>query len=336
MPMTKVSSSTQSLPAVTTLILCDVSVTRGARTILEGVDLRVSSGQRYGIVGPNGVGKSSLLAAAAASIPIDHGKVRTNPPDATIGWLHQEPEWVEGTVRATLARRTGVTAAQQELDAATASLAKGTPKADARYDKALRRWMALGVADLDARIGEVADGIGLDQQLLDQPMMSLSGGEAARVGLAALLLSRHEVFLLDEPTNDLDQDGLEILERWVLSLDAPVLLVSHDRHFLDRVVTDVLEIDEFTQKVHAFSGGWQSYLNERERARRNAWQRFETYDKTKRALANRAQRQREWSQQGQAALVVEGGRHHGMPQQCELLNMSLACKLLLASGIPSG
>src|SRR5690606_18117243 len=126
------------------------------------------------------------------------------------------------------------------------------------------------------------------------------GGEAARVGLAALLLSRFDVVLLDEPTNDLDVAGLDVLERWVCSLDAPVLLVSHDRHFLDRVVTDIVEIDEFTHRVRTFGGGWQAYLEERERARQHAWERFEEYDTTRRSLADRSQRQREWAQQGQA------------------------------------
>ncbi|MEZ5297099.1 MAG: ATP-binding cassette domain-containing protein [Ilumatobacteraceae bacterium] len=115
----------------------------------------------------------------------------------------------------------------------------------------------------------------------------LSGGEAARAGLAALLLSRFDVYLLDEPTNDLDLDGLDRLERWVLGLDAPVLLVSHDRRFLDRVVTDVAEIDEFSHRVDRYGGGWQAYLDERERARQHAWERFEAYDAERTSLARR-------------------------------------------------
>jgi ATPase subunit of ABC transporter with duplicated ATPase domains len=280
--------------------LRDVTVTRGARLVLDHVDLVVAAGHRTGIVGPNGVGKSTLLAAAASAIALDTGDVRTTPPNATVGWLHQEPERREETVRTALARRTGVTGAQRDLDDATAALAADEPGAADRYDLALHRWLALGAADLDARIGEVAAGLGLDDRLLDQSMASLSGGEAARVGLAALLLSRFDVFLLDEPTNDLDVAGLDVLESWVIGLEAPVLLVSHDRHFLDRVVTDVVEIDEFTHRVREYGGGWQAYLDERERTRRHAWERYDEYDSTRRSLADRAQRQREWAQQGKA------------------------------------
>ena len=285
-----------------TLTLHDISVSRAARRVLDHVDLVVPPGARIGVVGPNGVGKTTLLAVAADAVTPERGTVRLAPPTATVGWLHQEPERTGELVRDLLDRRTGVAAAQAELDAATEALADTAAHPDAadRYDVALQRWLALGAADLHSRVGQVADELGMSARLLDQPVASLSGGEAARVGLAALMLSRFDVYLLDEPTNDLDLDGLERLERWVLGLDAAVLLVSHDRHFLDRVVTDVVELDEFTHRTTHFGGGWQAYLTERERARRHAWERFEEYDAKRSSLARRAQTQREWAHQGVA------------------------------------
>ena len=142
--------------------------------------------------------------------------------------------------------------------------------------------------------------------LLDQPTSSLSGGEAARSSLAALLLARFDVFLLDEPTNDLDLDGLARLERWITDLSAAVVLVSHDRTFLARTVTDVLELDEFTHRATLYGGGWQAYLDEREAARRAAWERFEDYDTRRRGLARRAQREREWANQGRSKVRSSG------------------------------
>ncbi len=283
-----------------TISLHDVTVSRGPRPIVVQVDLVVPPGRRIGVVGPNGVGKSTLLAACAGAVAIDAGEVRLTPPSATIGWLRQEPERTREPVRSLLSRRTGVTDAQTELDRATTALAESQPGSADRYDVALQRWLALGAADLDARIGATAAELGISPRLFGQPAATLSGGEAARVGLAALLLSSFDVYLLDEPTNDLDLDGLVRLESWVLATDAPVVLVSHDRRFLDRVVTDVLEIDEFSHRVTEFGGGWQAYVAERERARRHAWERFEEYDSQRRSLAGRAQQQREWAQQGQA------------------------------------
>ena len=154
--------------------------------------------------------------------------------------------------------------------------------------------------------------LGLAARLLDQPTASLSGGEAARAGLAALLLARFDVFLLDEPTNDLDLDGLDRLERWVGELPAAVVLVSHDRTFLARTITDVVELDEFTHRATAFGGGWQAFLDEREAARRAAWERFEEYDGERKALARRAQREREWAITGpvEGAQVRRAGQEH--------------------------
>jgi ATPase subunit of ABC transporter with duplicated ATPase domains len=289
------------MPAAAPLRARDVTVVRGPLTVLDGVDLVVPSGERIGVVGPNGVGKTTLLRALAGEVPLERGRVVRTPPTATVGYLPQEPSRAATeTVRAYLARRTGVAAATSELDAAIAGLADRDSGANEEYAAALDRWLGLGGADLDARVGQVWADLGLSAGLLDAPTASLSGGEASRSSLAALLLARFDVFLLDEPTNDLDLDGLDRLERWTTGLDAAVVLVSHDRTFLARTVTRVIELDEFTHRASHYSGGWQAYLDERQAARRHAWERFAAYDEQRRSLAQRAQREREWAAQGRA------------------------------------
>ena len=312
------SSSAAPLRAV------GLTVVRGPATVLDSVDLAVASGHRVGLIGPNGVGKTTLLRAMAGLQPLERGTVHRTPLTATVGYLPQEPlRSPDETVTELLTRRTGVRDATVELDAATAALATGEPRADDRYAEALDLWLELGGADLDARLGKVLDDLGLARRLLDQPTASLSGGEAARVGLAALLLSRFQVFLLDEPTNDLDLDGLDRLERWITGLSAGVVLVSHDRTFLARTVTHVVELDEFTHRVSTYAGGWQAYLDEREAARRHAWERFEQYDTQRRGLAHRAQREREWASQGVAKVRRSDEsdkhvRHHKIVQTEQL------------------
>ena len=275
------------MPTAAPLRARHLTVARGPLTVLDDVDLVVGVGQRIGVVGPNGVGKSTLLQALAGLVPPDRGRVDRTPPTATVGYLPQEPSRSDAeTVRAYLGRRTGVAAAAAELESATHALAAGDGRAPTTATPtAFERWMALGGADHDARVGQVWAELGLDEGLLDQPTASLSGGEAARASLAALLLARFDVFLLDEPTNDLDLAGLDRLERWIDGLPAPVVLVSHDRTFLARTVTDVVELDEFTHRATRYGGGWQAYLDEREAARRAAWERFEAYDTQRRDLA---------------------------------------------------
>jgi ATPase subunit of ABC transporter with duplicated ATPase domains len=192
-----------------------------------------------------------------------------------------------------LARRTGVAQAQLDLDAATQGLVEQASGADEAYSVALERWLSLGGADLEER----ADAIGLSVSL-DQPMTSLSGGQAARAGLASLLLSRYDLFLLDEPTNDLDLDGLERLEGFVKGLRAGAVLVSHDREFLARTVTKVLELDLAQQQISLYGGGYQAYLDEREVARRHAREQYDEYAGTRAQLEARARTQRAWMEKG--------------------------------------
>jgi ATPase subunit of ABC transporter with duplicated ATPase domains len=277
----------------------NLKLTLGRAVILDLVDLSVSPGWRVGLLGPNGVGKSTLLRVLGGALRTDDGTVRTMPPHAIVGYLPQEPERrPDETVATFLGRRTGVTAAQAELDAATQDLSTGAAGGDDRYSDALERWLAIGAADLEARTGEVFAELGLPERLLGQMTTTLSGGEAARCSLASLLLSRFDIFLLDEPTNDLDLDGLARLEAWVTGLQAGLVVVSHDREFLRRVVTHVAELDEFTHDLTMYAGGWDAYQAERALAAQHARERYEEYADKKSNLAGRAQREREWATQG--------------------------------------
>ncbi len=284
-----------------TLHVNGLTVRREPQLVLDAVSFIAAPRHRIGLVGPNGVGKSTLLGALAGLVEIESGTVKLQPNDALVGWLPQETERRPGeTVVAFLVRRCGVDVADAELQAAAAALASASPGAEDRYSDALERWLLVGAADFEARTAEIWHGLGLAERLLTAPMASLSGGEAARAGLCALILSRYDLYLLDEPTNDLDLDGLDRLERWVSELDAAVVVVSHDRTFLANVVTDVVELDEFSRRANWFAGGWESYLEERSILRRHDQERFEEYDTKRRGLQSRAERERNWATQGVA------------------------------------
>jgi ATPase subunit of ABC transporter with duplicated ATPase domains len=272
----------------------DLAAGHGARALFSGLDLVVGPGDVVGLVGANGAGKSTLLRLLAGELDPEQGTVSISPPDATVGHLPQEPQRrPDETVAAFLARRTGVAQAQLAMDEAAAALSTGERGADDAYAAALDRWLGLGGADLEERAAETAATVGLGVEL-DTPMTALSGGQAARAGLAALLLSRYDVLLLDEPTNDLDLDGLERLERFVTGLRAPAVIVSHDREFLARTVTRVVELDLAQQQVGVYDGGYEAYLAEREVARRHAREAYEEYDDRVTGLKDRARTQRNW------------------------------------------
>ena len=280
-----------------TLTASDVTVVRGPSLVLSGVSLTVSPGARIGVVGPNGVGKSTLLATLAGLLPPDSGSVSLSPRAATVGLLPQEPDRRPGeSLTAFLARRTGVADAQVELDAALEAMTEGRDGPD--YDTALTRWLDLGGADLDSRAEQVCADLGLPPDLLSADTTTLSGGQAARASLASVLLSRYDVFLLDEPTNDLDFAGLERLEQFVLGLSAGLVVVSHDREFLSRTITSVLDLDEPSRTAALYGGGYDAYLEERERRRRQHREAYEEYDDKRAGLVDQAQRQREQSVRG--------------------------------------
>ena len=250
------------------------------------------------------------------------------PATATVGYLPQESEGSSNeTVGDFLARRTGVARAQTTLDTATEALAVGAPGSDDDYSRALEQWLALGAADFDARAGRVFADLSIDDRLRAQHTATLSGGEAARVSLASLLLARFDVMLLDEPTNDLDLDGLDRLERWIVGLDVPVALVSHDRSFLERTITDVIEIDHHSHRAAWFAGGWNAFRAERELAQQRARERFDQYDTQRQSLLDRRQREREWAAKGAGRARRSGERdkyirHHQLNQTEQLAGRS--------------
>ncbi len=279
-----------------------VSKSFGAAVVLDAVSLSVGPRTRLGVVGPNGIGKTTLLRILAGLEAPDSGTVERAPATLEVGYLPQEVVAREGeTLFAYLARRTGVAAAEADLDAATRALESGAGlDAVEAYTEALERFCALGGDDLRARAGEVCAEVGLPDDRLDVALADLSGGQAARAALAAVLLARFDVFLLDEPTNNLDFAGLDRLERFLTGLPGAVVVVSHDRAFLDRVATRVLEIGEQTHRATEYAGGWSDYVAQRDLARRQQYEAFDAYQAERGRLTQRLREQTSWAVTGVA------------------------------------
>jgi ATPase subunit of ABC transporter with duplicated ATPase domains len=284
-----------------TVVAHRISKDRGAARILTDVDLTVGPEHRVGVVGPNGVGKSTLLQILAGVEPPDSGRIVVTPPGSTIAYLGQEPEANSAeTLSELLARRTGVAGATGELEAAGEGLRTAASGAAERYSVALERYMALGAPDFEARSAGLLHDLGLPSRLLDLPTGSLSGGQRARSSLAALLLSRHDLLLLDEPTNDLDFDGLDRLEDFLARRRGGLVVVSHDRAFLERIVTSVVDIDEASHRITTYGGGFAGFVEAKATARRHAEEAYQGYVAERDRLRTRERAQREWAVRGVA------------------------------------
>jgi ATPase subunit of ABC transporter with duplicated ATPase domains len=287
--------------SLATLVARSVSHARGGRAVLADVSLTVGPQACVGVTGPNGVGKSTLLCLLAGIEAPDAGTVTLDPASGTVGYLAQEHQRVPGeTVRAHLTRRTGARAAEDELTSAAAGLADATREAEARYETALERFTALGVGDLDARIDAVLEELGVGATLAERETATLSGGQEAKVALATIELSRFSITLLDEPTNDLDFEGLSRLQSWISRRPGGMVIVSHDRAFLEQTVSTVLELDPHDHTGREFGGGWAGYQAERATARRRAEAAYGTFQRHRSELEERADRQRQWATKGVA------------------------------------
>jgi ATPase subunit of ABC transporter with duplicated ATPase domains len=263
--------------------LAGVGKHHGAQVVLEQVTLTIGERARIGLVGPNGVGKTTLLRLLAGLEQPDTGSVSRAPERLTVGYLAQERSQ-EGRVSVleSLARQAGIEDAERELEAAAHALAAGLP-ADDRYAAALERLVSLGAESFDARARATCAelGLGID---LDRELVGLSGGEASRVALAAILLSRFDALLLDEPTNDLDFDGLDRLEQFLDSYRGALVVVSHDREFLDRTVDRIAAIGPDTHRVREWAGGWSDYEAARDTERAAAVAEYEQAQARRRQL----------------------------------------------------
>jgi ATPase subunit of ABC transporter with duplicated ATPase domains len=231
------------------IVATNITVEYGATVVLDRASLTVPPAARIGVVGPNGSGKSTLLRVLAGVDEPSAGRVERI---GTVGYLPQEPERRAGeTLLAHLARRTGVAEAEARMQHGEAD--------------AVDEFLTLGGGDLEPRARKVCAQLGIAVPL-DAELPTLSGGEAARLSLAALLLSRFDVLCLDEPTNDLDFDGLERLERFVQRFPGPIVLVSHDRAFLDRTVKRIVAFEPETGRMAEFAGTYADFEAERLRA----------------------------------------------------------------------
>ncbi len=289
------------------------------KNILDGLSFSVNTGERVGILGHNGCGKTTLFRILTGELDYDEGEVMI-APGKRLGLISQIPVYPEGwTVEDVLhdahrrlydiSRRIDDLTRAMEHDDSGALLAE--------YDRLSEDFRRLGGYDMDVDRNRVANGLDIPSPMRAQPFASLSGGEKTRVNLARLILEDTDILLLDEPTNHLDLHATEWLEEYLLHFRGTVLVISHDRWFLDRVVQRSIEISD--GKAEFYSGNYSFYVEERQRRFEEKLKKYEKDQAKIEQLTRAAEQMHLWAFMGADKLHK---RAFSMEKRIEKLSQS--------------
>jgi ATP-binding cassette subfamily F protein 3 len=271
--------------------------------VLDRVSLDLNRGERAGLIGPNGCGKTTLLKIIIGALAPDRGHVSLSPAGVRVGYLPQALEFGSDDTVVDVLRAVGD--AQLAAETQLVRLAEAITEAEGeevaialeRYDRALAEYEAIGGRQMESEAAAVLAGLDMADVAQDRRVATLSGGQKTRLGLARLLLSRPDLLLLDEPTNHLDIVALEWLESFVNGYNGAVLIVSHDRAFLDATVERILALDDETHRLREFSGNYSNYAGMVDRELDRQWaayheqqERVTRLERSIRRLSNQSSR----------------------------------------------
>ncbi|NOG27228.1 ribosomal protection-like ABC-F family protein [Lysinibacillus fusiformis] len=265
----------------------------GGNILFENLQLEVNSGEHVAIVGVNGSGKTTLLQLLSGVDFPDQGRI-IKSKDATVGYLHQIPNYPGHSVKKVLeeafadiyALKARMTIFEQEMQSNV------TDKILWQYGQVQEQFMLQGGYEVDAQLAMIANGLGI-MEMLAQPFSSLSGGEKTKVMLGQILLSQPAILLLDEPTNHLDMQAIEWLENYVRSFEGIVIVVSHDRQFMNQIAHKVIEIED--GEAFTYTGNYDAFIAQKEAKIEQQFADYEEQQKKIKKMQETIKRLKQWA-----------------------------------------
>ncbi len=265
----------------------------GSNHVIKGVTFEVYTGEKVGLLGKNGSGKTTLFKVLTGEEPYESGSV-SKASGKRVGMMAQIPEFgendtAEDILRASFQEISDIQAEMKEIEG------DEDPSALLRYGHLLEEYERLGGYETEVKLDKVTNGIGIDEKMRKSLFRELSGGEKSRINLARILLRDCDILLLDEPTNHLDLASLEWLEAFLSEFKGTVVVISHDRVFLDRVVTRIIEIND--GKADFYAGNYSFFIEEKEQRFLTQSEQYEQQQRKIRQLETAAKRMHEWAKQ---------------------------------------
>ncbi len=282
-----------------TLSVNSISKMFGGNTIFENLSLEIHEGDRVGLVGRNGSGKTTLFKLLAGEDTPDSGQIHWRK-GTTIGYLEQIPVFQSEITALDVLKTAFVSLVEMETQMKELELQMANPNVSAesldrcveKYGQLQDQYTLLGGYEMDANFDRISNGLSI-QPLLDQSFQSLSGGEKTKIGLAQLLLKQPDLLLLDEPTNHLDLMSVEWLGHFLKEYKGTVVMVSHDRYFLDDVVTKMLDLED--GEITSYRGNYSVFVKEKEERLLKEFQAYEEQQKKIKKMKEAIKRLREWA-----------------------------------------
>ena len=293
---------------MTVVNLNNIKKSYGLTDVLNGFSLTVNDDEKMGLIGPNGSGKTTIFRIISGMEPYKEGTLSIRNK-TRVGYLSQLPEFKPDNTLFTELKSvfSEVISLKEEMSELEQTISKLGHKTDDKskkqldkcmkeYSKMRQKFEKMGGYGYESRIRKVAVGLGFTLDELKKKVKTFSGGEKTRLGLVKLLLSEPDLLLLDEPTNHLDIPSIQWLEDYLKDYDGSVMIISHDRYFLDKVVTRIVEIKNGEDEV--YQGNYSYYLKERKRRYEKRLHKYETQQKKIKELKEAIKRLKKWGNRG--------------------------------------